>query len=86
VRVFGNAGGCPAGDQVTLMSRAFSPAHNFAGVPAISTRVRPGGGFSTTTQIPSGLAAGRYVITGRCGGGNLGVSASLTVIVPRFTG
>jgi uncharacterized repeat protein (TIGR01451 family) len=86
VRIFGNAGGCPAGDQVTLMSRAFSPAHNFAGVPAVFARVRRDGGFSTTTQIPRGRAAGRYVVTGRCGGGNLGVSAALAVIIPRFTG
>jgi uncharacterized repeat protein (TIGR01451 family)/CSLREA domain-containing protein len=89
VRVFGNAGGCPRGDQVTLLSRAFSRRHEFAGEPAVFARVGRGGSFSTTTRIPRGRSAGRYGITGRCGGGNLGVSALLTVraaVVPVFTG
>jgi hypothetical protein len=86
VRVFGNAGGCPRGDTVTLLSSAFSSTHEFAGVPAVFTRVKARGAFSTTTRIPSGRAAGPYGITARCGGGNLGVSATLTVIVPMFTG
>lgn len=89
VRVFGNAGGCSVGDRVTLLSHAFSGAHQFAGVPAVFATVRRGGGYSTTTRVPSGKSAGHYLVTGRCGGGNLGVSASLTIyrpVVPRFTG
>lgn len=89
VRVFGNAGGCPVGDQMTLLSHAFSPAREFAGVPAIYTKVRAGGSYSTTTRIPSSRAAARYLVTARCGGGNLGVSAALTVyrpVLPKFTG
>jgi uncharacterized repeat protein (TIGR01451 family)/CSLREA domain-containing protein len=89
VRVFGSAGGCPVGDQMTLLSHGFSPTHQFAGVPAIHTRVRSGGGYSTITRIPKGRRAQRYLVTARCGGGNLGVSARLTVlrrVVPKFTG
>jgi hypothetical protein len=89
VRVFGNAGGCSMGDQVTLLSHAFSAAHQFAGVPAVTARVGHGGSYSTTTRIPAGKGAGQYLVTGRCGGGNLGVSARLVVFssaAPKFTG
>jgi uncharacterized repeat protein (TIGR01451 family) len=89
VRVFGNADGCPRGDQVTLLSRAFSHTHDFAGVPAIFATVKSRGAFSTFTRIPVGRAAGRYVISARCGGGNLGVTTHLTVFTPvsrGFTG
>jgi hypothetical protein len=30
ILVSGNAGGCPSGDRVTLISRAFSARHEFA--------------------------------------------------------
>ncbi len=89
VRVYGDAGGCPRGEQVTLLSFAFPRQHEFAGEPAVYARVRSGGVFSTTTRAAPGRTPGRYVITARCGGGNLGVSADLTVlavVVPRFTG
>ena len=79
VQVHGSAGDCPAGDAVTILSHAFAATHQFAGVPAVYARVARGGGFATTTRIPSLKAPGRYVITGRCGGGNLGVEAHLTV-------
>jgi hypothetical protein len=79
VVVRGSAGGCPRGDAVTLISRAFAHVHDFAGVPAVYARVRAGGLFRTTALIPRTRRPGRYVITGRCGGGNLGVSATLTV-------
>jgi hypothetical protein len=79
VVVHGSAAGCPAGDAVVLLSRAFSPAHEFAGVPAVLTPVHRGGAFRVTTRIPVRRAPGRYVVTARCGGGNLGVSARLTV-------
>jgi hypothetical protein len=65
---------------VTLISQAFAHTHDFAGVPAVYARVLPGGRFSVTTRIPSGEASGRYGITARCGGGNLGVQAHLTVL------
>ena len=79
VVVRGSADECPRGDAVTLISRAFAHVHDFAGLPAVYARVRAGGLFRTTTRIPATRRPGRYVITGRCGGGNLGVSATLRV-------
>ena len=87
VRVFGNvAGGCAAGNQVTLISGAFSRAHEFAGVPAIFARAHRDGSFSTRTRIPLARRPGRYSISGRCGGGNLGVTARLRILSARRCG
>jgi hypothetical protein len=80
VHVHGSAGDCPAGDSVTIISQAFPATHQFAGVPAIYARVHSGGHFATTTRIPHTKAPGHYGITARCGGGNLGVVAHLTVL------
>jgi hypothetical protein len=82
VEVSGNAGGCPVGDRVTLLSRAFSHRHEFAGVPAVFARVKTNGHYGHSVLIPSGRHAGRYSITGRCGGGNFGVTAHLRVLNP----
>lgn len=79
VRVHG-AISCPAGDVVTLLSKAFSPRHEFAGVPAVTARVGAGGAYSVRTRIPANRRPGRYHVTGRCGGGNLGVAPTLRVI------
>jgi hypothetical protein len=79
VRVSGLAGGCPAGDQVTLISRAFSHAHEFAGVSAVFATVRSDDTYAVRTRIPAGRRAGSYPITARCGGGSFGVSAPLHV-------
>jgi hypothetical protein len=68
---------CP--DGVTLLSTAFVHTQDFAGVPAVVAVVQPDGTFTATTEIPRSKAAGTYTITGRCGGGNLGVSAKLVV-------
>jgi hypothetical protein len=87
VRVFGTvAGGCATGDQVTLISKAFSGAHEFAGVPAIFARSRSDGSFSKRTRIPGTRKLGRYSIGGRCGGGNLGVIAHLRILSARHCG
>jgi hypothetical protein len=80
VRVHGTIHGCPIGDQVTLISKAFSRRHEFAGVPAVFATVSASGDYSVRTRIPALRRPGRYVITGRCGGGNLGVSATLRVL------
>jgi hypothetical protein len=79
VVVSGNAAPCPAGDAVTIISHAFPVQHEFAGVPAVFAKVRRGGAFRTTTTIPRHRKAKRYVVTARCGGGNLGVEAHLKV-------
>ena len=81
VRVHGSvAGGCAKGDTVTLISRAFSHRHDFAGLPAIYAVSRSDGSFSKRTRIPARRKPGRYHVRGRCGGGNLGVSARLRVL------
>lgn len=74
----GNADGCPRGDTVLILSRAFA-GHGFAGVGEIDGRVRSGGAFAASGRIRRNAAAGRYGITARCGGGNLGVLAYVRV-------
>ena len=80
VRVSGKAGDCPVGDSVTLISRAFVHTHDFAGIPAVFARVRAGHSFRVSTRIPRTKRPGLYVVTARCGGGNLGVKASIHVL------
>jgi hypothetical protein len=82
LRIRGSADACPVGDRVTLLSRAFPHRHEFAGVPAVYTRVRSGGHFRRRVRIPAHRDPGRYSVTGRCGGGNLGVTAHFRVIRP----
>ena len=79
VVVHGNADGCGKGSTVFVLSRAFVHAHEFAGVSAVLAKVRAGGAFRATTVIPRTRRAGRYTVTARCGGGNLGITAHLTV-------
>jgi cytochrome c biogenesis protein CcdA len=79
VHLNGNADGCARGNAVFVISRAFVHAHEFAGVSAVLARVRAGGAFRATTVIPRTRRAGRYAVTARCGGGNLGVLVHLIV-------
>ena len=79
VRIRGTAGGCPSGDTVFVLSRAFVAAHSFAGVPAVLARVRRDGTFRAATLIPASRKPGRYGVTARCGGGNLGLLRILTI-------
>jgi hypothetical protein len=82
VTVSGSVGPDSAGVEcsgVTLLSRAFVHTYDFADVPAVFAAVKPDGTFTATTTIPRATPAGTYTITGRCGGGNLGVSATLAV-------
>jgi hypothetical protein len=80
VIIRGNANGCPAGDAVTIISKAFAHTHDFAGLPAVFARVRSGGKFGIRPRIPSSKAVGSYGVSARCGGGNLGVSATIHVV------
>jgi hypothetical protein len=73
------APGSECASGVTLLSNAFVHTHDFAGVPAIAAAVKPDGTFTVTTRIPRSKAAGTYDIGGRCGGGNIGASATLRV-------
>ena len=73
------AGRCAARARVTLISKAFTRRHRFAGVPAVRTAVKPGGLFATLATVRRTAPAGRYRITARCGGRSLGVVAHLRV-------
>ena len=69
--------GCRAGDLVYLISPPFV-GHAF--VPhSVATRAHSNGSFSRSVHIRTSIRAGRYLITARCGGGNIGVSARLRV-------
>jgi hypothetical protein len=78
VHVSGNADGCSRGDAVLVLSRPF-PDPGFAGVGAIAARVAGGGSFSAFGRIRTHVRAGRYGVTARCGGGNLGVAVFIRV-------
>jgi hypothetical protein len=78
VRVYGVVTGC--GGSVTLISKAFPHTHDFAGLPAVFARRTSTGSYSVRVRIPARRARGTYAITGRCGGGNLGVTRKLKVI------
>ena len=69
--------GCRAGDLVYLISPPFV-GHAF--VPhSVATRAHSSGSFARSVHIRTSIRGGRYLITARCGGGNLGVSARLRV-------
>jgi hypothetical protein len=69
--------GCRAGDIVYLISPPF--VGNAFVQHSVATRARPNGSFSRRVAIRRSIRAGRYAITARCGGGNLGVAAHLRV-------
>ena len=75
---------CAVGDDVTLISNAFVGFSEFAGEGALVVPVDATGHFTSTVTLKPSVAAGTYTITGRCGGGNIGISATLTVTgLPR---
>jgi hypothetical protein len=77
VAVSARSSPCSSRDQVTLISAAFR-GHAY-GKGAVSGPIGRHGSFAVRTRIRADLQSGRYVVTARCGGGNLGVSAYVTV-------
>lgn len=75
----GGTPGCEVPGTVTLISDAFAGLEEFAGVGAVNLPVDATGTFDSTVTLTSSVAAGTYSIGGRCGGGNLGVSATIVV-------
>jgi hypothetical protein len=71
--------GCQVPGTVTLISNAFAGLGEFAGEGAVFATADATGHYSKTVTLSSSVAPGTYTITGRCGGGNLGVQATLTV-------
>jgi hypothetical protein len=74
-------GSCEANTTGFAISHAFlhDASHDFAGVGAVPFNTNAAGKFAVSAQVPASIAAGSYTITARCGGGNLGVTATLTV-------
>ena len=64
---------------MTVLSKVFPATHTFAGVPGALAQVGSAGRFSVVVRIPFVRPPGRYQLTARCGGGNLGLTAHLTV-------
>lgn len=73
---------CRVGGQVTVISAAF-PGNAFGGQGAVVGYVGHGGSFAVRAHVRASLASGVYVVTVRCGGGNLGVSGSFRVVARR---
>jgi hypothetical protein len=75
------SGTCEANTSGFALSQAFlhDATHDFAGVGAAPFQTDAAGSFSVTAAIPANIAAGSYDVTARCGGGNLGLTATLIV-------
>lgn len=69
--------GCASQDIVYLISPPFS-GHAFV-QHSVATKADLGGNFSKVVRIRTNVRPGHYLITARCGGGNLGVAARLRV-------
>ena len=79
--------GCGLPGTVILISGAF-PGNDYGpGQGAVHVPVGASGHFSQAIVVNPSAGAGTYTINGRCGGGNLGVVASVTVTgLPRTGG
>jgi|GEM_PF-5252238 len=71
--------GCDVTGTVTLISDALAGLGEFAGVGAVDLPLDATGHFDSTVTLSASVAPGTYSIGGRCGGGNLGVSATVVV-------
>ena len=74
----GGQPGCQLPGTVILLSGAFAGQGSFMNQD-VETTAGADGTFSVQAHILASVAPGTYTITGRCGGGNLGVQASLVV-------
>jgi hypothetical protein len=76
------------GDTATIISKGFKGATktNFAGVPSVSASLASSkdGSFSIKVKLAKHLKAGKYSVSGRCGGGNFG-STTFKVTDPGST-
>jgi hypothetical protein len=77
VHVFGHAGSCAAGSKLTALSSAF-PEITF-GVGGLTGRVRANHAFSIHGYVRGNVPAGKYSVTARCGGTDIGVAAKIKV-------
>jgi hypothetical protein len=78
LHVFGGVPGCQG--SVTLLSKAFLRIHSFAGVSARFAALHgTARTYSIHVTVPKQRHPGAYTITGRCGGGNIGVVRTIHV-------
>jgi hypothetical protein len=70
---------CLPVDTVTLISKAFR-GRAFGGEGAVTGAVGRRGSFAVTARIRRTLRPGRYLVTARCGGGNLPSGAVIRVV------
>jgi hypothetical protein len=75
IRIVGNAGTCSG--AVTAISSAF-PGHAY-GEGTLTGVVRANHTFSIHGRLSRSVQPGRYSVGARCGGGNLGAHAYVTV-------
>ncbi|HEV7171514.1 hypothetical protein [Pedococcus sp.] len=75
------SGTCEAGTSGFAISSAFvhDATHDFAGVGAAPFTTDSQGRFATTAMIASATTPGSYTVSARCGGGNIGVTATVMV-------
>ena len=72
---------CPRGDMVTITSDStLMPPDGFG--PQVHRQAD--GSFATTYTVPTSTPSGTHQVGLRCGGGNVGVSAPLTVTAVPF--
>ena len=77
---------CDPNSEGFAISTAFlhDATHDFAGVGAATFAYRTWAGhFSVPAQVPANIMPDQYSASARCGGGNLGIAATLTVIPSR---
>jgi hypothetical protein len=74
-------GHCDPNTSGFVLSTAFlrDGTHEFAGVGAVRVNSDTVGAFSADAQIPADRTPGTYAVGARCGGANLGVSATVVV-------
>jgi hypothetical protein len=78
------SGRCEANTSGFALSHAFlhDSTHDFAGVGAVAFTTNAAGSFAATATIPVSITPGSYLVSARCGGGNIGVTATLVVTAP----
>jgi hypothetical protein len=77
VHVFGKAGSCPAGSQLTANSFPFPESSSGAG--ALSGQMGAHHKFSIHGFVRGNVVAGSYPVTAQCNGVDLGVTAQVRV-------
>jgi len=77
IRVTGNAGSCAAGSTIIAISGAF-PGHAY-GEGTLTGTLRADHTFSIRGRVRRNAAPGRYEVSARCGGANLGAGTYLRV-------